>query len=42
MKCEICGKELEDWEDTYCEECSLNTAGSIIHTDGMFPDEDDF
>lgn len=41
--CKLCGNEIpEDWFDDICEECSLNLAGSIIHTEGIYPDVEDF
>ena len=38
MDCEICGNELEDWEDGICDDCQ----SSIILTDNLFPSESDF
>ena len=41
-KCVECNCELEDYEDDLCEECKNNLAASVIHTDGIWPDEEDF
>jgi NMD protein affecting ribosome stability and mRNA decay len=41
--CLECGNELpEGWNEEYCEDCLLNDAASIIHTEELWPDEDDF
>jgi NMD protein affecting ribosome stability and mRNA decay len=39
--CDECGRELEEWEDDICEDCMNNFAAGIIHTDGIWPNEDD-
>ena len=38
--CSMCGQEFEDWElqDGICSNC----LASIVHTDGLFPNESDF
>jgi len=36
--CEICGDELDDDEIDICDNCKL----SIVHTNGMEPNIDDF
>jgi len=41
MKYCDCGNVIDDDEDM-CEECMNNLAAGIIHTDGIFPDEEDF
>jgi len=38
--CDECGEEIEDNEQL-CEECKNNLAAAVIHTDGIFPDEED-
>jgi hypothetical protein len=39
----MCYKELPiHWFEDMCEECMNNLASSIIHTDEIFPNEDDF
>ena len=41
--CRECCMELpDDWFDDICEDCMNSFAGSVIHTDDLFPDEDDF
>jgi len=40
--CDECGAELEDeWEYDLCEECMNNFAASVIHTEDLYPDEED-
>ena len=42
--CEICGRPLatqEEIERGCHEACSLNFAGSVLHTEGIPPDIDD-
>ena len=38
--CSICHQEFEEWElqEGICSDC----LASIVHTDGIFPDEEDF
>ena len=36
--CEVCGKELEDWEDGICDDCQA----SIVLNENIFPSESDF
>ena len=41
--CDECGEELPDsWELDLCSDCMNDFAASVIHTDDMFPDLEDF
>lgn len=39
--CELCGCEIDE-DKELCEDCMDDFASAVIHTDGIFPDEEDF
>jgi len=41
-RCIECGKILDDdWDFDECEDCMNNFAASVVHTEDLYPDEED-